>query len=185
MFEYASLEHSKNEVPLDESVFDDTLLDKTAEQLGSYDEARRRLGIKAPEYETPKSEAELGAFVTLDARTLAVQGILASINLANKAGGATRQAEITNSDFNRRYKDPEEAASNMRFGAKRHLGEHFDTLNATGAMINAGFELDYVNFYKNRLRDRKKSFEGIGRKSVAIRKKEAEKVEQTAKNSKL
>jgi hypothetical protein len=181
MSEYASSKHSKDEASLEATVFDDALLDEMTKNSGSSEnEVRRQLGIEA----APKIEAEPGAFVTLDARAIAVHGILDGINLRNKASGATQQTENLDSEFRGRYKDPEEVASIMRFSAKQRTEQHLDTLNATEAMTRQGFDPDHVTFYKNRLVDRARAFEGTGRENVARRKKEAEKVQQTAIRSK-
>lgn len=187
MSEYASSKHSKHEALLEATIFDDALLDDMAEKLGSYDEARRHLGIKAPEYEPPSIEAEPGAFLKLGARAIAVQGILEGINIRNRAGGASKTAEVVDSDFNRRYQNPQDILSGMSYSASRSEKErekYLNILNATTAMIDAGFDPDHVTFYRNRLQDEVKPYEGAGPRSVTKRNKLARKVQNTADHSK-
>jgi hypothetical protein len=177
--EYSS-PHSKNEAPIEATIFDDDIIDHMAAQVGSVDEARRQLGIEAPK------EPDPGAFVTLAARAAAVSGIMEGINRENIASGATQQAEIEDSDFRRRYENPENVAEILRSNAAAYVERRLDIVNATKAMIDEGFDPKEVDTYKDAVRnDEKRRFEGVGPENIARRQEEVKRIQRTADISKL
>lgn len=186
MSEYASSKHSADEIPQEMSIFDDALLDDMAAKLGSSDEAYRRLGIKKPDYVAPmRSQASVeGAAVDLGVRALAIHGIIEGISYRNKANGAQLTSQIEDSEFNKRYKSPEDVLSGMRYSSSRmrdKYEKHLDSLNASDALIAAGFNKADVQFTRNRLIDEIKPFELTGRPTVDRRQKFDAKAQHTAK----
>lgn len=184
MSEYMHPQKKGSMVSAEETLFSDAFIDEISHEGGlSKNEVRQQYGVEAP----VESEPTPGAYVTLEDRAIAVNGILEGINRRNKASGASQQAEGVDNSFRRRYPFPEDVASIMHSNAKQYTDkreDQLDTLNATSAMTEAGFDSDHVTFYKNRVHDEVKQLEGTGPKKAYERRKFNEKVQNTAKNTK-
>ncbi|RWZ78290.1 MAG: hypothetical protein EOT05_00810 [Candidatus Microsaccharimonas sossegonensis] len=183
MSEYMLPQKNDSVVPAEGTLFNDDLIDEIAREGNlSTAEVRQQYGIEPPREQEPTS----GASVTLVDRAIAIDGIINGINRRNQANGASQQAEGLDNNFRRRYQHPDEVAAIMRSNAKldddKREGQ-LDTLNATTAMIKAGFDPDDVTFYKNRVRDELKQLEGTGSKNAHKRRQFNEKVQATAKNA--
>ena len=170
------------EVPLQNTLFDEAMIIGMTDDAISLDEVRRQLGIKAPEIITPKPPVD-GAFVKLGARALAIDQLMDSINYRNMKDGAHKTSETGGSDFNNRQSSPDATLSGMRFNDsqnKKADQESIDILNASTAMIAAGFSPEEVQWSRNRLIDTIKEYEGVGRKNVARRKKLGQTIQAVA-----
>lgn len=183
MSEYMHPQKKGSMVPEEESLFNEDVIDAIAHEDGlSKNEVRQRYGLEASVEPEPVS----GAYITLEDRALAVNGIIEGINRRNKASGASQQAEGYDNNFRRRYQFPDEVASVMRSNAKQYVDRResqLDTLNATDAMTEAGFDSSHTLSYKNRVRDEIKELEGTGAKMAYERRKFNEKVQRAAKNA--
>ncbi len=140
-------------VPLGETLFSDKFIGEIAFENGTTeDTARRTYGIEVPVI-TP--EPVSGAYLTLEDRAIAVSAILVGINRRNKAIGASKQADIKNSAFRKRLSDPDGVASIMSLNSENsneNREAQLDLLNATQAMIGAGFNNKEVLLSKKLLR---------------------------------
>lgn len=160
---------------IENTLFDDTLLDDMADKVGSYDDARRLLGLKTPTYETPESTVSSdGASVKLASRALAASNIMATYNQLNKTMGARIASQQPGNDFVKRYDHPEQVTEHMGGKASGMIHRNdadFDTLNATKAMIEAGFDEEMVIRQKDILKRKMINKYGPGKAYAPGRRK--------------
>jgi len=171
---------------LESTLFDDSIIDSMADKLGSYDAAYRALGVSPPVYERPeiKTESNDGASVELGARALALHNIMGTYNQLNKAMGARIASQTPSSNFNQRYRYPEEVTEQMGGKASRMIHENeedFDTLNATSQMLSSGFSTEEVDVQKARLKRDLSLQYGPGKAYAPERAKFVNKLARTAK----
>ena len=187
MSEYMQPQSKASVEALENTLFDDTVIDALADKLGSYDQAYRSLGISAPTYERPESVVSTdGASVELGARAVAISNIMSTYNQLNKNMGARIVSEIPNSSFNQRYRYPEEITEQMGSKASNMLHANkndFDVLNDTEGMIRAGFSAEYAESQKAGLKRGLVNKYGPGKAYAPERKKVVTKIERTVKRS--
>jgi len=178
MSEYASPDHVSS---------DDALLDRAVEYWGSYDEARRHLGLDIPEYETPALDAEQpGAFITLEDRAIAVKGLIEGICIINRAKGARESLGVQDSDFRSNSQHPELMCSGMD-KRSNHATEaktkHLDILNGSVAMGEAGFERSVIMSSRVDLKEELRPYEETGKIGSDRRRKLVTRVQKTVEVS--
>lgn len=187
MSEYMQSQKKGTTDTLDNTLFDDKLLDDMADKVGSYDEARRLLGIETPLYERPEITVHHeGASVELGARALATHNIMDTYNQLNKTMGARIVSEQPGNEFNQRYRHPEEVREHMGDKASKMIHENnddFDTLNATSDMIKAGFSQESVDQQKAQLKRDMMNRYGPGKAYAPERNKLVNKLSKTAQRS--
>jgi hypothetical protein len=165
-------------VPAEETLFSDKFISEVASINNTTEETvLRTLGIEVP---IVTSEPVSGAYVTLEDRAIAVRGIIDGINRRNRSIGANIQADIENSPFRKRFRDPKGVASMMSLtseNSNKNREAQLDLLNATQAMISVGFDSNEVLLSKKRLREEISGYEGTGSKHSNSRKKLLKKVQ--------
>ncbi len=86
-------------------------VDDVCDKLGSYDDAFRALGISSPNeihYTATPEIFEDGPALRIDARAIALEGIMKYLNQHYRTKGSRSQLTLKNSAFRNRYADPEE-----------------------------------------------------------------------------
>lgn len=158
-------------------------IDRACDLFGSYDEARRHIGVEQPEpnYEVLEGSEEPIA-VNLRARAFALQSLMAYYNQLNKSRGASTVRQLHINPFDGRYKgEASDVESNMyRKLNNADFERNIEILVAADALRSNGIDEDVVELEKVTLKSRLNAAYGPGKAKAEDRRKFLNTTRETA-----
>ncbi|MEO6109626.1 MAG: hypothetical protein ABIP50_01265 [Candidatus Saccharimonadales bacterium] len=142
----------KDIVSLDETLFDDAIIDAITPEYSTPEQTMRSLGITKPEPVIPElKEPKPGASVDLEMRFSAASTIMKHFNHQAILESAKKVRGVGGNKFdsfyNGKHKNPDAWFEGMK-DKDAMMGDHakeaLDVLNASDAMYKAGFEADEI-----------------------------------------